>query len=124
MNGKNPHNAQIYSFRFVGSGCSQRKANTYAGSTVPELQAVIQKKLKNRSGQWSHKVRTKIYTAISLTSAPALFRYLPSGAVRDNPKGNSQPPGICGSQISLDLSDVFVFNMPHACIFFSFHNFL
>lgn len=31
MNGKNPHNVQIYSFKFIQSGCSQRKANTYAG---------------------------------------------------------------------------------------------
>lgn len=96
------------------------------GSAVPELHALIQKSLRTYQGNGHNRSKQR-YTPLFPSPLRLLFpRHLLSATVRDIPKGNSQPPEICGSQISLDLSDVFAFNTPHGLglvfwVFFSFH---
>lgn len=72
MNGKNPLNIQIYSFKFVWPGCPQMQANAYAGVRCAWAPRSDSEKLKNLPGQWAQQVKAKIHTAVSFTSAPAL----------------------------------------------------
>lgn len=122
MNGENPHNIQIYSFKLIQSSYSQRKASTYAGihfaqdscSSLKKLSISIPMAIPDQSKD-AHCCFLHLCVC-SLLDFCAL-RYLLSATARAICKGNFQPPKICSSLIYLDISVAFGFNITHTFYF-------